>query len=161
MTKNINIFGAPHSGKSTFSSKLFSEMKQKHYSVEYVLESVKLNAYVNKSQLSKPYYSLFLNSHVSEKWQGISEYLINDSSPLTSAFYSPQTEELAYKIFSLWDNINFVLPPMPIKQKSGRLQTSDEECQLIYLRILKVLNQYKIEYTIIENFDTSCVFSKL
>lgn len=159
---NINIFGAPHSGKSTFCSELFSEMKKRHYDVEYLPESVKLSAYLTPKMLSRPYHSLFLNAHHSEMWQGTAAYLINESNPLSSAFYHRETLSLAAQLYNLYENINFVLTPIPITTPTtGRLQTTTEDCLLVYARIISVLEDLCINYTLIDDLNTATVINSL
>ena len=159
---NINIFGAPHSGKSTFCSELFAKMKKRHFDVEYLPESVKLSAYLHPQVLDRPYHSLLLNAYNSEKWQGTAKYLINESNPLSSAFYHPEVLSLAAQLYNLYENINFVLTPIPIiGTTTGRSQTTTEECLLIYARIISVLEDLHIHYTLIDDLDTSTVINTL
>jgi hypothetical protein len=160
---NINIFGAPHSGKSTFCSELFAEMKKRHFDVEYLPESVKLSAYLYPDMITRrPYHSLLLNAHKSEMWQGVSTYLINESNPLASAFYHPEALSLAAQLYNLYENINFVLTPIPITTSTtGRVQTTTEDCLLVYARIISVLDELHIRYTLIDDLDTSKVIKSL
>ena len=44
----ISLFGGPGSGKSTTAARLFSELKERHYSVEHVSEYVKSWTYMNR-----------------------------------------------------------------------------------------------------------------
>ena len=132
----------------------------RHFDVEYLPASVKFDAYTNPTRLSRTYYSLFLNAHNTEKWQGLTQYLINDSSPLTSAFYHPETENLAYNIFSLWDNINVVLRPIPLKSTNGRVHSTDKECIAIFERIIQVMDKFNIKY-VVQDFDTTAVLSQI
>jgi hypothetical protein len=119
MTTNINLFGPPHSGKSTLASELFSKMKKLHCDVEHLQESVKYDAYTNENLLNKSYYSLFLNALNLTKWQGLTQYLINESSPLSSAIYDPKSKDLALEIFNLYENKNFLLKPIePVSEVS-------------------------------------------
>lgn len=48
MSKRFNLFGGPGAGKSTTAAWLFSELKQRHVSVELVSEFVKKWAYQNR-----------------------------------------------------------------------------------------------------------------
>lgn len=149
---NINIFGAPHSGKSTFCAELFAEMKKRHYDVEYLPESVKLSAYLYPHIITRPYHSLLLNAHRSEMWQGTAAYLINESNPLSSAFYHPEALSLAAQLYNLYENINFVLTPIPITSPTtGRLQTTTEDCLLVYAKIISVLDDLHIHYTLLDD----------
>lgn len=86
----ISFFGGPGSGKSTTTSRVFSQLKELHYSVEHVSEYVKAWAYMNRVPKGfdqvyifgkqMQYEHRFLNNGVKN--------IITDSPPFLSGFYA-------------------------------------------------------------------------
>lgn len=89
MTTIINLFAGPGAGKSTAAANLFSNLKQKHYSVELVTEYVKQWAYANKP--IGVYDQLYVQAkqmHRESQLLNKVDFIITDSPVWLCAYYA-------------------------------------------------------------------------
>lgn len=115
MTKIINLFGSPGSGKSTLSAGLFFELKLAGYNVELV------NEYAKEKVWSEDAFTLRNQAYITMKQyykqslsHGKVHGIITDSPILLGAFYERGEKidmfvPFIKEIFNKHDNINFML----------------------------------------------------
>ena len=151
MTKVINLFGAPGSGKSTTAAGLFYHLKIKGYSVhtadEWIKDKVFENAtYPFKDQL----YTFAKQNKKIRQMNGKVDYIICDSPLLLSIMYGVNEPEcfkrLVVEYFNKYDNINFFLTRDHNYEKMGRIHT-EEQSEELSQRLLNILEEYEVEYT--------------
>jgi adenylate kinase family enzyme len=140
MTKIINLFGGPGSGKSTTAAGLFHRMKLAGYKVELVTEFAKQLTYQNTVV-------------------GQVDYIITDSPTLLSVVYAKDSYPHSFKqfvidIFNLYDNLNVAIKRVKEYQPYGRSQTL-VEAQEIDDKIYKTLIFYKIPFIVVEGNENA------
>lgn len=158
--KVINVFGAPGTGKSTFASGLFSFMKKKGYSVEYVDEFAKRAVYQDDQKaLSCQPYILGQQTYKLHILEGEVDYAINDSPLMLSSIYNqtyPESFDYAcIDIQEMFDNINLLLTLDQSKtfDPKGRIH-SQSQSVTIHDDIELMLNDYCIKYNTIDQYIT-------
>lgn len=88
MTKVINLFGGPNSGKSTVAAGLFFHLKLRHFHCEMVREYIKSWAWENKKPGTYDQPFIFGKQLRYESMlYGKVDYVITDSPLILSAFY--------------------------------------------------------------------------
>lgn len=150
MTKVINLYGAPGSGKSTIASGLFYHMKMAGLNVELAPEYVKPklfeeNTYVFKDQL----YCFAKQNKKLRELNGKVDFVITDSPLLMSLIYN-STEVCLFNDFVVqyyrqYDNMNFLLKRNHKYHTEGRMQ-SEQESDTVGEELEKYLNTYNIDY---------------
>lgn len=144
MTKVINFFGVPSSGKSTIASGLFHELKKKNYSVEYVSEYAKDVVYDDTHTLLENQLHIF-SEQFRRQYRLLNkvDYIITDSPLLLSIVYLDwydgkrkyQEMSWAWKYdfrefirlsFTEFDNINFYLHSSKDYDNNGRIQRKED-----------------------------------
>ena len=150
MTKIINLYGAPGSGKSTIASGLFYHMKMAGLNVELAPEYVKPklfeeNTYVFKDQL----YCFAKQNKKLRELNGKVDFVITDSPLLMSLIYN-STEvslfnDLVVQYYSQYDNMNFLLKRNHKYHTEGRMQ-SEQESDTVGEDLERYLNTYNIDY---------------
>jgi adenylate kinase family enzyme len=133
MTKIINLFGGPGSGKSTTAARLFSEMKLEGYNVELVTEFAKQLTWQKRHNIleNNQAYVHAKQLHYLDSVVGQVDYIVTDSPTLLSAIYMPPRyppsfEEFVQDIFFEYDNINFIINRVKDYNPIGRNQTEAE-----------------------------------
>jgi nicotinamide riboside kinase len=118
MAININFFGGPSCGKSTIATQLFSKMKRKGFSVEYVPEHAKSLVYRKDwVLLSYQPHVLAEQSFPQFKLDDQVDYIVHDGPFLLSPIYLIEHKHLPRKefnefvlaMFNTYDNINIFL----------------------------------------------------
>lgn len=161
MTKIINFFGGPSSGKSTSAAGLFYKMKLKHMSVELVSEYAKKLLYDDRleNMLDQQEYIFAKQNHLLHVLRDRVDYVITDSPLLLSNVYASDDwpcvkpfRELVTATFHTYDNINLVLqrPEAPF-EKEGR-RHNEEESLVIDQSVVQILEEANAEYTYVEHF---------
>lgn len=85
----VNIIGAPCSGKSTLACSLFSKLKSKHHSAEYVAEYAKQLVWQEDFELlDNQYYVAQQQYKMIKSIHGKVDYLVCDSPLFISLFYN-------------------------------------------------------------------------
>lgn len=150
MTKIINLYGAPGSGKSTIAAGLFFNMKMAGLNVELSTEYVKPklfeeNTYVFKDQL----YCFAKQQKKLRELNGKVDFVITDSPLLMSLIYNqtevPLFNDLVVQYYEQYDNINFLLKRNHEYHMEGRIQT-EQESDEVGEQLENYLNKYNIEY---------------
>lgn len=131
MTKVINLYGGPGTGKSTTAARLFSIFKYNDINVELVREFAKDVVWEGTTKILDD--SLFVIANQNRRigiLQGQVEYIITDSPIIMASVYNKEWEEVAKKAHSLYNNIEVFLYRDKKYQPAGRLQTYEESKQL-------------------------------
>ena len=150
MTKIINLYGAPGSGKSTIASGLFYHMKMAGLKVEQAPEYVKPklfedNTYVFKDQL----YCFAKQQKKLRELNGKVDFVITDAPLLMSLIYNqtevPLFNDLVVQYYNEYDNMNFLLKRNHTYHTEGRIQT-EQESDHVGEELENYLKEYKIDY---------------
>lgn len=155
-SKVINFFGGPGCGKSTIAASVFAALKHDGYEAELVPEYAKKCVWARtEATLDDQLYVFAKQHHMIQALDGQVEYIIVDSPMLLSCIYG-DTSDLFKKYvlatFNQFNNVNFFITRTKPWHPKGRLQTR-EEAQDIDIKILKMLNDYQIDYTPIMDVD--------
>lgn len=138
MTKIINLFGAPCSGKSTHRARIFAEMKIAGYHVEEVTEYAKDIIWEDRENLFEDqlYILAKQNRRISRLIDKV-DYVVTDSPLLMNVVYAnPQTpyrealKSLTIEIAGHYNNINFFLNRTHEFQQYGRVHGEEHSNDL-------------------------------
>ena len=134
MTKVINLFGGPCSGKSTTAAGLFYQLKKKHIKCELVREYIKDWAWDGRvpSQFDQPYIAGKQMKYESSKY-GKVDYIVTDSPFMLADFYEMTYNEtrmslptiremIAYAQGKGVEYVNFFLPTVDTIDEEGRYE---------------------------------------
>jgi nicotinamide riboside kinase len=175
MTQIINIIGAAGIGKSTLSSLLFGEMKQRGYNVELVREFVKKWAWDGRKIGEYDQIYLFGKQAFSEfSLYGKVDWIVTDSPVILSAFYdSYYTKDCVIhdSVFKFLDKAqrngikhhNFLLKRFKKYDPRGRYE-SEEQIKDVDNSLVSFLDANNVKYTPIEAIDnerTSAILNHL
>lgn len=161
MATNINFFGGPSCGKTTLSTKLFSTMKKKGFSVEYVPEHAKNLVY------RKDWFLLGYQPHVLAEQSfpqfildAQVDYIIHDGPFLLSSIYlidhkhipRKEFDEFVLAMFKTYKNINIFLERNSEHEfeEHGRFQNL-EQSLVKDEEILNLLVSNDIPFTSLKN----------
>jgi len=154
--RRINIFGGPSASKSTAATYLFSELKSKDFSIELVLEYIKLWTYLKRNPEGFDHLYIFSKGIYKEDiiLRNKVDYVISDCPLLLTYFYSqyykfPGYEfvvGLALKFEQMYPSLNILLKR---ENKSydelGRFHNY-EEAQEIDNALKETLDKLHINY---------------
>ena len=138
MTKVINLFGGPNSGKSTTAAGLFYQLKKKHIRCELVREYIKDWAWEGRvpGEFDQPYIAGKQMKYESSKY-GKVKYIVTDS-PFTLADFYEMTynesrislptikEMIAYAQTREVEYLNFFLPTVDTIDEEGRYEDREQ-----------------------------------
>lgn len=137
MSKIINLFGGPGTGKSTLAAMVFAELKKRNQSVELVREYVKEWAWEGRN-FGKYDQFYFLGKQVKKESMvyGKVDYIVTDSPLMIAGFYAKlfnkldfvNNAALAFMKSAQEDGheyLNFYLPRVVKYDASGRFQDED------------------------------------
>ena len=154
MTKIINIYGGPCSGKSTASAGLFYKMKMLHMSVELVTEYAKDLVYGNRLEhmLDQQEYIFAKQNQRLHRLLDKVDYVITDSPTLLSNVYVDETwccaeqfKELVICTYNSYDNLNIYLHRPEEFQQYGRAH-SKEQSEAIDTQVIDVLRRHSLDF---------------
>ena len=150
MTKIINLYGAPGSGKSTIASGLFYHMKRAGLNVEIAPEYVKPKLFEENTYVFKDQLYCFAKQHKKlRELNGKVDFIITDSPLLMSLIYNstevPLFNELVLQYYNQYDNMNFLLKRNHVYHTEGRMQT-EQESDEVGENLENYLKQYNIDY---------------
>lgn len=150
MTKIINLYGAPGSGKSTIASGLFFHMKMAGLNVELATEYIKSKVFEENPYPFKDQLYCFAKQHKKlRELNGKVDFIITDSPLLMSLVYNstevPLFNDLVIQYYNMYDNVNFLLTRQHAYHTEGRKQT-EQEADEVGTRLEEYLKQYNIEY---------------
>ena len=154
MTKVINLFSGPSTGKSTISAEIFSTLKWKRKNVELVREYAKDKVWESSYQILENQLKIFSEQfHRQYILNNKVEYIITDSPLLLSLVYgknrSETFEKLVLERFNEFNNINYYLVRNKPYCKYGRYQT-ESQAKKIDKMVLDILIKNNIPFTTID-----------
>lgn len=178
MSKKIAFIGAPSSGKSTISSYIFSELKKAGINIEYIQEWVRQDIFRN-GPMKSIWEQFRTYQHQKEMEDSVPnkvDSIIIDSSTLMPYFYACLYADHAdaRQRLVLQDMYKYLLDDLYLKRydmifylpiinpliKDGvRFQTDkeieilDEHMNLVFSKLYKPGNVYKIDGPIEERFE--------
>jgi adenylate kinase family enzyme len=165
LSKVINLFGAPGSGKSTVAMRLTSDLKVQGYNCELVTEYAKDLTWSKRHEdLRVQPYIFGKQLHKIERLIGKVDVIITDSPLLLSLIYTKEEWPLSFRqavkdIFIKHNNYNFLLHRTWEYKSVGRNQTK-KEADEIHEKIEKLLLDLKVHYIDLipkENMTTSSI----
>ena len=157
-TRVINFVAAPSSGKSLMAALIFSELKMKHYSAEYVQEYAKQLIWQGRLDELANQYNVSLEQYKMIKAvDGQVDYICLDSPLVLGLYYNRhhpenvcdirKTERMILSKISEFDNIYIFLErneEYPYETQ-GRIHT-EEQSRVISQELLQMMNSLGIEY---------------
>lgn len=155
-TLNVNLFGAPGSGKSTMMAALFSKLKMAGYDVEMTPEYAKRKVWEESFDvLNDQVYIFGKQYHSMHILQGKVDVVITDSPLLLSMYYVAHNETpvnientlkwLALAAHHNMDNLNIMVNRVKPYNPKGRMQNVFESDE-IGIELKTILNKYSVEY---------------
>jgi len=159
MTKIINFYGGPGSGKSTLMADVFAELKWEDINTEIVPEFAKDLIWEKRSEtLADQVYIFAKQYHRIYRLLDQVDYIITDAPLLLNLYYG-KTESEFFKNFVVdryqsLDNIDIFVNRVKKYNPIGRLQT-EEEANLIDKEIMKMLTKYSKETFIVDGTKDS------
>lgn len=133
MTKIINLYGAPGSGKSTGAVYIFSKLKLKNINCELVTEYAKDKVYEGSTEVFKNQVYIFGKQYFRIfKLLDKVDYIITDSPLSLSLMYNQQEfiedelGALVSKIYNSMNNMNYLVKRVKPYNSSGRFQDEVE-----------------------------------
>ncbi len=166
MTKVINIFGGPGSGKSTASLGLTHRMKLLQESVEVIPEYAKLLLWTNRLEdmQDQQEYMFAKQNHMLHSLRDKVDYVVVDSPILLNHMYTdlsnvPWAARDAFKSFVVasfhtYDNINILMDRPAYYEEAGRLQNKEQAIDIDH-KIKLGLEMLCIEHTVVAADDAT------
>lgn len=156
MTKIINFWGGPGSGKSTTAADLFVHMKKMGLNVELVTEAIKDYVWEKRTTIySDQLYILAKQNRRIARLIGQVDYVVTDSPVALGLIYTNKDyyktfEPFVMEVWNSYDNISFLLGRDHEYQPIGRNQT-EEEARLIDKDVIDFLTRKEINYHRVTN----------
>jgi hypothetical protein len=151
MTKYINFWAGPGTGKSSCAADLFAEMKWGGHNVELIDEYAKIKTWEKHLNIleDQMYVSAKQNRKL-ERLQGQVDWVITDSPLLMCVPYVPMDycsyfKPLIRQMFDRYDNINYFLIREKAYNPVGRNQT-EEEAKALDSQIKDLLISESLEF---------------
>lgn len=152
MTKIINLFGAPGSGKSTLVAGLFHEMKIAGYNCELVTEYAKDMVWEERFNIFQDQiYILGKQNRRLLRLTDKVDYVLTDSPVLMGIAYMVKTpydtilKQLIVEVFNSYNNLNVFINRSHDYQQIGRNQNVDES-DVLADQIKKLLREFDIPF---------------
>jgi nicotinamide riboside kinase len=155
--KVLNLFAGPGAGKSTIAASLFSELKFRGVSTEYVQEFAKDVVWEKRGvKILQAQDYIFSKQHfrISRVADEV-DIVITDSPILLSMAYCqpdylPSLKSVIKEAYDLYDNMNFFIHRNKAYDTRGRMQTFDEakekDRQILNLLYENNISPFHIEY---------------
>ena len=158
MIRRINFFGGPQTGKSTIATRIFSEMKSKNFSVEYVHEYIKFWTYLGL--IPKSFDTLYVTAKQIHREDVILnsgvDYIVSDSPILLACAYLKKYNFCcANEIINITKKFEIKYPSLNILllrgeyhyEQKGRYETEEQAREMdniIVDTMSKEIKNYKI-----------------
>lgn len=133
----VNFFGGPGCGKSTTAAWLFSELKKRQISCEYVTEFAKdLTWEKNYDALLLQEYVFGTQSYRMARVKDKVDVLITDSPLPLSIIYNdgrlhePEFSTLVWQVFDEYTNLNFYLNRSSEYETTGRKESLTQAIEI-------------------------------
>lgn len=162
-TTVINFLGAPSTGKSLMAALVFSELKMRHFSVEYVQEFVKDLIWKEQFEMiNNQYYVSSEQYKMLKAVSGKVKYICTDSPLLIGLFYNryqkdnvsniEKTEVMLLKKMEEFNNIYIFLERNPIYpfETPGRIH-DEKESLIIHDQMKDLLCKFSIPHLYIQS----------
>lgn len=148
----VNLFGGPGSGKSTGAAYIFSMLKMNGVNAELVTEFAKDKVWEENLEVFKDQLYIFGKQHfrINRVCNKV-DVIITDSPLLLSIIYNQDSSlgdefnKVVYNVSNSYNNLNYLINRVKKYNPIGRIQT-EEESNHKHLDIVKMLNDYKINY---------------
>ena len=153
MTKVINLFGAPGSGKSTLMFGLAYTMKLKGINCDVAHEYIKEKLYEGSPYpFHDQLYTYAKQNKKLNQLNGKVEFIVTDSPSVQCVAYVEKEpdiyRQMALDYFNQYDNLNIFLERTHEYQPSGRNQT-EEQAKVVGDKIKTMLDDLKIPYIVL------------
>lgn len=152
MTKIINLFGGPGTGKSVTAANVFAELKKQGKNCEYVTEFAKELVYEESYRVMENQIWIFANQH--QRMHRLAkkvDYIVTDAPLFNSVVYSGKGEEhepfhkfVLYE-FNKYNNLNVYLERETNYQQEGRYQ-DELGAKQIDQEVLKCFRYFEVKY---------------
>lgn len=145
----VNFFAGPGAGKSTMSSRVFSDLKTDGVSCELITEFAKRKVWEgNLTSLQNQFYITAKQQYHMWTVAKHVDLIVTDSPLILGCIYGndPLLEPLIYREFESFHNINIVLSRLKPYVPVGRTQTA-EEASGLDKTITDMLNRRGYEYS--------------
>lgn len=150
MTKIINLFGGPGTGKSTTAALVYAEMKQRGFKVELVREVAKDLLYRRNFDLMKNQSYVFamqekrLLDVLNADERHRPDYIVTDSPLLLGVVYCKNDDGMEYVItnaFNSYENVNFLLERDFDYASDGRREC-EKSARRVHSDVRRLLSSY-------------------
>lgn len=153
MTKIINVYGGPGTGKSTTAAHIFALLKQDGVNAELVTEYAKDKVWENSFHvLDDQLYVLVKQYHRMFRLLDKVDFIITDAPLLLSLYYGKHLsltfKSLVVELYESMDNIDFFLQRVKPYVEAGRMQ-NEIQAREIDKYIKDLLDAHRIDYTIV------------
>lgn len=158
MTKVLNLFAGPGTGKSTMAAAIFSELKFSGVNCEYIQEYAKDKAWELGKQEKIPKVIraqeyIFAKQHFRMRRVADEVDLMICDSPLIMSmvyidkdFELPSLRNVVLEAHGLYENVNIFLERTKPYNPKGRFQ-DEEGAKQKDTEIIDILNRYNVQYT--------------
>lgn len=151
MTKVINLFAGPGSGKSTGAAYVFSMLKMHDVNAEYVPEVAKDLAWEGTLKVFYDQFAIGAEQHKRQfRLLGKADVIVCDSPLLQQQVYCADAAfgRLMDDLFARYDNRNYFIKRGKKFNPAGRNHNL-EQAITVDENLLKLLNDKKVEFTTI------------
>ena len=163
MTKIINLYGSPGSGKTTNAVKLFSYMKAKGIKSAYVHEYAQELFYQKSELILDQFYVTMVQANRVYNLLDKVDYIITDSPAIVGAFYNSISSDPEQECFNAIiktyykkcerDNVEHVhvfLKRTQHYSENGRFHTQ-EESSIIDKQMMAYLDGLGLQYVLLDD----------
>ncbi len=157
MTKVINLYGGPGTGKSTTAAGIFYLLKCEGVNCEMAREYAKEVVWEGRRHLlAQQIYVFAKQLKLLNDLDGKVDYIISDSPLILSSIYGitfpHDFHSLVLHEFKRFENINYYLKRDKTYEPAGRVQDEDEAYEIDF-QIREYLEEHSIEHEEIVSND--------